>query len=206
MSVNINLEKAAVFSVHMENDVVLENGKLGDFLVSKLKKRNVIQNSTKLLQAVRSTSQQIPIFHMRVCYPPDLIDVKVNSQLLSLVKQRKGLVEGTWGTEFVEGLEPLDHEHIINHQRVVPFHGTDLENTLVKLEIESLIIFGVATNVAVEGTARLAGDKGYTVYIVEDCCSAATVEAHKEAINTLSLLTNVVSLGDMLLSLNTTRV
>lgn len=176
----------------MQNDIVLQEGKFGGIFGEQAAERKVINKSKELIESARSS--QIPIFHICVRFKADYSDLYPNSTLLNMVKQMNALQEGTWGGSIVEELTPLENECLISHHRVGPFHGTDLKETLKKGGFESIILFGVATNVIVESTARVLGDEGFNVYVVEDCCSAATLQAHNASLEALGLLTNIVKL------------
>lgn len=195
MNLNLDVLKTAVLSLHMINDVVTKNGKFGAIFGDEVIARNVIEKGKQLLSIARS--RKIPVIHVAVQFRPDYSNMVANCALLSMVQQMNALVEGTWGADFVEGLQPEQNERVILHQRVCPFEGTELDSLLRDLGIESVVLFGVATNIVVESTARRATDLGYNVYVVEDCCSAATLAAHQASVETLGLLANIVSLNDL---------
>ena len=60
-----------------------------------------------------------------------------------------------------------------------PFATTALDKYLRNLGIENLVVAGVLSNVAVETTARDAGDRGYNVIWAEDACAAYLPEEHE---------------------------
>ena len=60
--------------------------------------------------------------------------------------------EGTWGTEFYQGISPLLSERVVIKHRYSPFINTDLNTVLKAKGIESVLVTGVATNVCVETT------------------------------------------------------
>ena len=45
--------------------------------------------------------------------------------------------------------------------------------------------WGVATQFAVEGTAREAVDRGYRVMVLEDCCASRVHEVHRFSIDVI---------------------
>lgn len=190
-----NFKNTAILSLHMVNDIVTKEGKFGEIFGEQVEQRNVIQNAKKLLNLARSNN--IPVIHVAVRFKPGHPDLVPNSPLLSMVKDMDALVEGTWGADFVSELKPLENEVVITHQRVGAFVETELHNTLKNLGIENLILYGVVTNNIVEHSARNAIDLGYTVQVVEDCCSAATLNAHQASIETLGLLAKIVTVEDI---------
>jgi nicotinamidase-related amidase len=59
---------------------------------------------------------------------------------------------------------------------------TEMEDTLKKLGVTTIVLGGVATNFGVESTARHAVAVGFNVVIAEDACSTLDAEAHTFAI------------------------
>ncbi|MDM5450977.1 cysteine hydrolase family protein [Peribacillus simplex] len=195
MTLNIDFSKTAVLSLHMQNDIVLQEGKLGGFFGEQVEAGKVIEYGKQLIENARSS--KIPVIHVCVQFNPDYSDLIANSALLTMVKQVKALEKGKWGGDIVSELHPLKDETVISHQRVGPFYGTELSHILKKGGFDSIILFGVATNVIVETTARVLSDEGYNVFIVEDCCSAATLEAHQASLGSLSMLSKIVTVNEI---------
>lgn len=90
--------------------------------------------------------------------------------------------EGSWGVEFFEPLTPIDGEAIVRKRAVSGFAGTDLDRLLRLHDISTLVIAGIVTNFAAEGTARDASDRGYRVVVLGDCCESITDEIHAFAL------------------------
>lgn len=58
------------------------------------------------------------------------------------------------------------------------FYGTNLEQTLDRRGVETIIMAGIATNRGVESTARAAFDAGYALVFAEDAMTTTSAEAH----------------------------
>ena len=63
---------------------------------------------------------------------------------------------------------PLPGEPLIEKETHSAFIGTDLEERLRSTGIETVVIAGFVTNHCVEATARVAGDLGFTTFVVSD--------------------------------------
>jgi nicotinamidase-related amidase len=72
------------------------------------------------------------------------------------------------GFAFKDEVQPLPGEHVIQKSTNSAFIGTNLERLLRGAGIDSVVITGVITNNSVEATARMAGNLGFTTYVVSD--------------------------------------
>jgi len=82
------------------------------------------------------------------------------------------------------------------------FSGTELDRLLRIHDISTLMIAGIVTNFAAEGTARGASDRGYRVVVLADCCESVTDEWHAFAVTQiLPVIAQVVTADDFIQSL-----
>jgi len=77
---------------------------------------------------------------------------------------------GQPGNEFKPELAPLPGEPVTVKSTNSAFVGTDLERRLRAGRHQSLVVVGVITNNSVEATVRMAGNLGFSVYLVADGC------------------------------------
>ena len=83
------------------------------------------------------------------------------------------------------------------------FEGTWLDFALRDRGVDAFIIVGVATEIAIEPTARHGADFGYVPVIVTDACGAGNEEAARRSIESLifagdALLTDTETVCDVL--------
>jgi nicotinamidase-related amidase len=71
---------------------------------------------------------------------------------------------------------PLAGEPVFTKTVHAAFLGTGLEDHLRAQGIEGLVIAGITTHLCVSSTARLAANLGFKVRVVEDACSALTLD------------------------------
>jgi nicotinamidase-related amidase len=95
-------------------------------------------------------------------------------------------IEGSWESEFIEGLEPLPDEPVIPKQRSNGFIGTNLDMVLQSNGIKTVVITGGVTQGCVESTVRAAADHDYYVVFVEDCIASVDRELHEAALMVMS--------------------
>jgi nicotinamidase-related amidase len=108
------------------------------------------RNIAALLRAWRKTSR--PIYHVR------------HDSTEPASQYRPGQP----GHEFKTEAEPLPGEAIVAKQVNSAFIGTDLERRLRNAGQNMLIVTGVITNHSVEATVRMAGNLGFSSFLVED--------------------------------------
>ena len=72
------------------------------------------------------------------------------------------------GFAFKDEVQPRLGERVIQKSTNSAFIGTDLEQLLRNTGIDCVVITGVITNNSVEATARMAGNLGFTTYVVAD--------------------------------------
>lgn len=79
------------------------------------------------------------------------------------------------------------------------FHATELDQILRRRGIKDIILTGIATNIGVESTARVAHDLGYDLVFAEDAMSSIGEGVHKFAVeNMFPLMGRVRSTEDLL--------
>lgn len=91
---------------------------------------------------------------------------------------RPNVSEQPPGSGFAEGLvRPGDV--LVVKRTVGAFQGTDLDEQLRKLGVDTLVFGGLVTTMGVESTARAASDLGYELEFVEDAMSGFAADEHE---------------------------
>ncbi|WP_308379991.1 isochorismatase family protein [Streptomyces sp. ISL-43] len=91
--------------------------------------------------------------------------------------ERPGVAEQPPGSGFADGLaQPGDV--VIVKRTVGAFHGTDLDERLRGLGVDTLVLAGLVTTMGVESTARAASDHGYELEFVADAMSGFAADEH----------------------------
>jgi len=84
------------------------------------------------------------------------------------VEPGSALGPGQPGVEIKPEAEPREGEPVFKKSVNSAFIGTGLEEHLRSGGIESLVMVGLTTNHCVSTTARMAGNLGFTTFVVED--------------------------------------
>jgi nicotinamidase-related amidase len=70
------------------------------------------------------------------------------------------------------------------------------------LRRDAVLICGVSTNLAVEGIVRASVNRGFEMFVIEDCCASHPDEWHEFSIrNIMPLLATVTTSGEVLAAL-----
>jgi biuret amidohydrolase len=120
----------------------------------------------------------IAVIHVHNAWRAGHPDVNTHSPWQADAKMAGRSIEGTWGIEPLESLAPRAGEMVVRKRAVSAFAGTELERLLRLHDLSTLVIAGIVTNFAAEGTARDASDRGYRVIVLADCCESLTDEMH----------------------------
>ena len=181
-SISIDRNRAALIIQDMQNDVMIEGGAFADSGAPQhAKEQNAVENCKRLADACRRAG--IPVIHVWYIVEDGAPALKQNAPLFEGVKGTNALVRGSWGAAPAEGLEPQDSDLVVEKMRMSGWQDTKLETILRGLDRDQLIITGAWTNMSIEHTARTGADKGYFVFIPEDCCSTMNADWHNASIN-----------------------
>jgi len=188
-----------VVALHLQNDVLHPEGRIRvGFDARDPARAALIEAAGRLLQAARERAW--PIVHARIAFREDYADLARNMPIMRRTEQSGAVREGQWGAEFFEGLGPRagPGEFVVTHKRVSAFAGSELEPLLRLLHGQHLIVAGVATHSAVEGTVRDAADRGFAVTVAADACAAADRAAHAASLASMRLIAEVQDLDEVL--------
>lgn len=94
----------------------------------------------------------------------------------------KHAMAGTVGSQVVDELKSQSDDIILEKMRYSAFFGTSLDNILRELNISTLIITGIVTNICIQHTVADAFFRGYNVIIPQDCVEAFTEAEQKEGL------------------------
>ncbi|BDI31598.1 putative isochorismatase family protein YaaI [Capsulimonas corticalis] len=90
--------------------------------------------------------------------------------------------ENLRGKRIVELLTPTEKDYLVLKPKHSGFFSTHLELLLNHLNINTLIMTGIAGNICVLVTAHDAYMRGYNLYIPQDCIASNSLELNNQAI------------------------
>ena len=120
------------------------------------------------------------IIHVQVGFRPGLPEISSRNALFGAVKsseQHQRLFREPLGA-IPDSIAPQGDEIVITKHRISAFAGTDLAMILRANEIDTLILYGIATSGVVLSTLTEAADADYRVAVIGDCCADLDTALH----------------------------
>ena len=194
--------KRAALVVNEMQNAIANPAYIGTPLAGQVAERGVVASINTLTAAFRAAGAPV-IFTVIAARRADFEGFRVNCALAANIRRKGHLVAGTATAAIHDGLvvEPSD---IVCHRShgMAPFTGTDLDAVLRGYDIETVVLSGVSTNIALPGAATEAVGLGYNVVLAEDCTAGATPETHHMQITQhLLLLATITDAESVIASL-----
>ena len=176
--------RTALLVVHMAKGVAGDvDTPFNRLFRRRAEEKGVIRVQARLLDGFRSVKAKV--VYTLVTYQPGLPGVRPNSPLFRTLVDNPTLLQGTAAVEVIDDVAPWSDEPIVRGQAANGFDGTALNIFLRVAGVDTLVLVGIATDVAVESTARVASDLQYRTIVVSDACQADSDEAHARALDVL---------------------
>ena len=128
----------------------------------------------------RARARGLPIVHVKVGFRPNVPEASPRNVFLSTIKaspRHQRFFQNESGA-IHPGLAPDESDLVVSKSRVSAFAGTDLELLLRAQNIDTLIVFGIATSGVVLSTVLQAADMDYRLVVVKDCCADLDPDVH----------------------------
>ncbi len=185
--------KPAVIIVDMLEDFINPGGALP---VGK-EGLKIIPNLQKLVGTCREKT--IPLVYSNDALVPD--------DFLFQSRMKPHAIKGTSGAQVIKELQPGASDIIMPKPRFSAFFGTELDNILKNIGIDTLVICGVATEVCILSTAYDGVCNNFKVIVLDDCCASRHRVIHEHVISILKKsplypLLRVMTLADFLQKFN----
>jgi nicotinamidase-related amidase len=132
-------------------------------------------------------SAGMTVIHVQVGFRPGLPEVSSRNLLFRAIKssaQHQQLFQGALGA-IPPAIAPKEGEIVVTKHRVSAFAGTDLAMVLRAGDIDTLVLFGIATSGVVLSTLLEASDRDFRLAVIKDCCADLDSGLHDCLINKL---------------------
>jgi nicotinamidase-related amidase len=128
----------------------------------------LLSRTSRVLKHGRASGMKVIYVH--VGFRPGFPEVSSRNPLFSSIKsspERQKMFENG-GSDIHAGVAPKDGDIVVLKHRVSAFHGTDLDMILRANDIDTLVLFGIATSGVVLSTLVDAADRDYRIYVDRD--------------------------------------
>lgn len=149
----------------------------------------------------------MPVFHAPVAHRPDYRDMKANSLLSAMTLKQRKLTQGAIAAEYVTALVPQDGDFEIRRSSgFIVMSATELDALLRRMDVSTIVLTGVSTNVAIPGNAIVAAELGYHVIVPEDCIAGSDPDVHRTIIDAqLRMVARITTSADLIAAFGTHR-
>ena len=140
-----------------------------------------IANVKEAIQAART--QQIPIIYVVLGFRNGLPEISESNKMFMPFKTNLATQDLHHWSDIHPDLAPQAGDLIVTKRRVSAFTGSDLEVVLRGINVQHLVLTGIATSGIILSTLREAADKDYQLTVISDCCYDRDDEVHRVLIN-----------------------
>lgn len=158
--------------------------------------QDLIAHIVRLRQAANEKGTPVVFVHHR--RPRGLRDSGMISALFREIADDPDLQPGSAGLEMLPELSVDPGDLVVEKQRASAFAGTDLDQTLRAMGVDTIILTGAWTNLSVESTARFGSDTGYRVVVVSDATASQSAQLHQIALDGgLSMIAEIATCDEV---------
>ena len=195
----------AMIVIELQNDLVhpslADRPGIPGALSRAIERGGVLRNVADVLAACRAAGVPV-VYATRERHP------SVPQRSLPLHRRAPEgsfLAPGTWGAQVADEVAPQEGDRVLRRYRSLdPSYGAGLWRVLRELEADTVVVAGVSTTLAVEGTVRAAANRGFRSVVVADGCASVPGEWHRFSIeNVLPLLADVATSAEVIAALST---
>lgn len=187
--------KSALVVIDFINEIVHVEGQVAKGGNAKfIAEHQVIQHANQAIAIARDA--KIPIIFVKVGFSKGYPECPIHSPIFGSAKQNNLFQLNTWSTEYHPDLDFRPGDISIVKRRVSAFYNTDLEAILRAQGIDTVILCGVSTAMAIDHTARDAHDRDYNVIVLKDACAAMDQTHHDAALLVINRLGKIIQTQD----------
>ncbi len=137
----------------------------------------LLERLREAIAAARAAS--VPVIYVRVAFRQGTPEISSRNRRFSALREGGGFGLDDDATQIHEAVAPQPGDPVVLKKRVSAFAGSDLDVLLRGLQIETLVLTGVATSGVVLSTLRQAADLDYGLVVLADGCLDSDDEVHR---------------------------
>jgi ureidoacrylate peracid hydrolase len=173
----------ALLVIDMQNGFCMPDGYFGRAGRDTRAARAIIPTVASLMATARAGG--VPVLMLRYVLSGDYSDAGLLPELDPEVVHHGGLRAGSWDAQIVDELAPEPGDIVIDKTRYSAFHQTGLRDRLAELDVGSLVVCGVTTNVCVESTVRDAFAHDLHCTVVSDATAEPEPVRHAASLRAM---------------------
>jgi len=181
MGVEWNPARSALVIVDVQNDYCHKDGSIAKQGLDVSMAEQMLPNLKQMIRTCKENN--VPVIYIQTIHE-DSTDSKTWVKRLKNKTQKDLCRKNTWGSEFFH-LAPEDEDVIVIKHRYSAFINTRFDSVLRAMEIDTLLMAGVSTNICVESTARDGFMLDYDILLLSDCTGAFTREEYDMSLKTI---------------------
>ncbi|MBM7368826.1 cysteine hydrolase [Gordonia hydrophobica] len=160
--------------------------------------RDIVGRTAQLARTFRARS--LPVVHCVIAHRPDQMGMLPNSYLGKLAIRDHLMIEGSPDVAIPAELGPEPTDLVSTRATgLTAFYGTNLDAMLRLQRVQTLVLAGISTDVALPGLALEAVNRGYDVVLAEDCTAGSSAGGHDFMVkNMLGMLTRVMPAAEVI--------
>lgn len=171
--------KAALILIHMQHAIAREDGALAFFGHARAaKEAGIIPRQQALLKRFRE--KKLPVIYVNAM--PLTTFPAYGKFFESLQSLKNFALPGSKDREVIPELAPQPGEPVLGNWPISIFANSGLEAVLKDRGAETLVLAGLATDIAVFAAAIQATDLGYSVIVPNDASASGKARAHEVVI------------------------
>jgi len=188
-------DKSALIIVDMQNDFVHAEGGFAHIAreapeagIDMPFLMGTIPYVQRLAAAFRAARR--PVVYIAHMVKPDYSDAQFPYWRIGLHSggSRPFIVEGTWGAQIIDALQPQPGEHLVIKKGFGGFANTPLDTILRTMGVNTCVVAGVTTCVCVSTTIRGGVEHNYRMVLVEDGVAEINRYTHEAELQTMARL------------------
>jgi nicotinamidase-related amidase len=175
-------DRAALVLIEFQNEWLAEDGKLRSLMEDRAQLERAVEGGREALAAAREAG--LAVVHTGLVFREGYPELRpARHGLRAAIPEAGTWIEGSRGAAFHEDFEPAAGEIVTRGRTGASgFSGSDLDERLRSLGVETVYLAGFALHVCVESTMRDAHDLGYEVVLLEDASAAFTREQREHVL------------------------
>jgi biuret amidohydrolase len=188
--------KPALIFIHMQYGITNEGGTVAFLGHAKATRESgIIARQQALLNAFRA--KELPVIFVNAVTDPK-IKVPVYGKFWPAIKKTGANLPGSKDVEVIPELAPLPGEPVLGNFVFGMFSNNNLDKVLKDLGVETLVLAGVATDMAVLSAVFQASDFYYNLIVPSDASTSANPTFHKVAMEMITVMTLVTPTEDVI--------